>query len=87
MGAGQVGAAAYLRMFGLTIAAYLLLRKAVAAADRKAARSLDALFADARIAVARYFIAALLPEVAGLERSAMVSEASLSANDITWFQH
>lgn len=87
MGAGQVGAAAYLRMFGLTIAAYLLLRKAVAAADRKAARSLDARFADARIAVARYFIAALLPEVAGLERSAMVSEASLSANDITWFQH
>jgi hypothetical protein len=58
------GSVPYLRMWGITLAGWLLGRSAAAAADRPA--GFDGMFLDSKVVVERFFAAHALPQVRGL---------------------
>ena len=60
------GATPYLRMFGITVAGWLLAKQAVAAAGRLAAGDGDAAFLRAKIVTARFFAEQVLPQATAL---------------------
>jgi len=60
------GATPYLRMFGLTLGASLLLRQAVEAARRLQAGEGDSAFNAAKIVTAKFFVEQLLPQAPAL---------------------
>ncbi|PXW91882.1 hypothetical protein C7444_13116 [Sphaerotilus hippei] len=82
--ADEVGAAAvdYLRVVGHLVFAYLWARMAMVALDRQAEG--DA-FYTAKLHTARFYFAKLLPETAGLIRSARAGASPLMAMDATLF--
>ncbi|TAK55768.1 MAG: acyl-CoA dehydrogenase [Gammaproteobacteria bacterium] len=62
-------ASPYLRMWGLVLAAYLLVRQAALAARQLADASGDTAFLEAKLATADYFAAEMLPQATALFRS------------------
>jgi alkylation response protein AidB-like acyl-CoA dehydrogenase len=67
----HAGAAHYLRMWGLAASGWQLGRAALVASRKLAADEGDAAFMRAKVATARFFAAALLPQVAALGRTLM----------------
>ena len=84
--ADEVGAASvdYLRVVGHLCFAYLFARMARVALDKQAAGDTDP-FYTAKLATARFYFAKLLPETAGLIRSARAGLAPLMAMDEALF--
>jgi hypothetical protein len=82
--ADEVGAAAvdYLRVVGHLAFAYLWARMAKIALEKKDS---DDPFYIAKLATARFYFAKLLPETAGLIRSARAGSAPLMAMDAAYF--
>jgi hypothetical protein len=82
--ADEVGAAAvdYLRVLGHLVFAYFWARMAKLALDKKDS---DDPFYKAKLATARFYFAKLLPETAGLIRSARAGLAPLMEMDEAWF--
>jgi len=77
--ADEVGAASvdYLRLIGHLTTAYLWARMALLALDKAGSTSDGDPFYRAKLATARFYFARLLPETAGLLRSARAGAASL----------
>jgi alkylation response protein AidB-like acyl-CoA dehydrogenase len=73
------GATPYLRMMGLTLGGWLLLRQALVAADQLAAGTGNPGFLAAKITTARFFAEQLLPQVAALSAPVTRGAASLYA--------
>jgi 3-(methylthio)propanoyl-CoA dehydrogenase len=76
----------YLRMMSVTTGGWLMARQALAAAavldgDADAARALDADAAADKLAIARFFLEQLLPEVHGLLASVRAGGAALYGSD------
>ena len=64
--AAHAGAVAYLELWGLAVGGWQMGRAALICADRLAAGEGDAAFQHAKIATARYYADALLPQVSAL---------------------
>jgi len=64
--AAHAGAVAYLKLWGLAVGGWQMGRAALICADRLAAGEGDAAFQHAKIATARYYADALLPQVSAL---------------------
>jgi len=60
------GATPYLRMFGITVGGWLLVRQAVAATEQLAAGTGDAAFLRAKIVTARFFAEQILPQATAM---------------------
>jgi alkylation response protein AidB-like acyl-CoA dehydrogenase len=73
------GATPYLRMMGLTLGGWLLLKQALAAQHKLNAGEGDPAFLTAKIATARFFAEQLLPQVAALSGPVTRGAASLYA--------
>jgi len=69
--AAHAGAVAYLKLWGLAVGGWQMGRAALICADRLAAGEGDAAFQHAKIATARYYAEALLPQVSALAHTAM----------------
>ncbi len=60
------GATPYLRMFGITVGGWLLVKQAVAAAERLATGEGDAVFLRGKLVTARFFAEQVLPQATAL---------------------
>ena len=69
--AAHAGAVAYLKLWGLAVGGWQMGRAALICADRLAAGEGDAAFQHAKIATARYYADALLPQVSALAHTVM----------------
>ena len=67
--AAHAGAVAYLRLWGLAVGGWQLGRAALVAAERLAAGEGDPAFLHAKIATARFYADALLPQTSGLAQA------------------
>jgi 3-(methylsulfanyl)propanoyl-CoA dehydrogenase len=66
----------YLRMFGIALAAYLLLRQAAVAQMRLVSGAGDVDFLSAKVATARFFVDNILPQVTGIYTAVMQGNVS-----------
>jgi 3-(methylthio)propanoyl-CoA dehydrogenase len=66
----------YLRMFGIVLAAYLLLRQAAAAQTRLVSGADAVDFLSAKVATARFFVDNILPQVTGIYTAVMQGNVS-----------
>jgi hypothetical protein len=66
----------YLRMFGIVLAAYLLLRQAAVAQMRLVSGAGDVDFLSAKVATARFFVDNILPQVTGIYTAVMQGNVS-----------
>jgi hypothetical protein len=77
-----IGAVHYLKLFGTVVGGWLLLRSAIAAQDKLASGSGDALFYKQKIGTARFYLDQVLPLTASLLLMLKRGPSSLDAADL-----